>query len=364
MMQTTKKTATNFIFSVAAAIVLSACGGGGGGGSSKPTVSSSSSSSSSVAVTDDADINITIDASEVSKYSTVIIQVTGETTADEEYTGNSTSFVLPDMPAGNYSLNIELYEEEKLTGEGSLNLSHDHEDTDALVVITPVDSGAEIAPLPEGSGTFSVSLFKGATYELNETDGTIAVLANPLPTGYLAVDYDSEGYVYGADQYDQKIDLIDIRTGEAKLLFATEYELSNMAVTPDDTITAITEPQDFQTRYLVELSLEGEELSRVEITSDFQGIDFDSSGRLLGVGAGALYEINRDTGEYTEISMPVRIPGALVNDIDISPADELRTISQSGGGLTIFSVEPENYGVIDEITLQQDHFSFSPVIHR
>lgn len=216
----------------------------------------------------------------------------------------------------------------------------------------------QINPLAAGSGTFSTQFVIGGTYKINETDGAIEKLSNPLEDYYFAADTDSQGYVIACSTTLPQIDRVDFESGKSEKLFSTPEILSAIAVAPDGVIVGVSKDSEFSKKRIYRFSASGELLSSTPSEHvNPNGIDFDQSGTMYGIDLTGTWKINPVTGTATMVHL---FSPSGQSDIDISPENEIRTINF--GKLDIYSLTTGQS--IKSVVLQHDYFSFSPLVRR
>ncbi len=224
--------------------------------------------------------------------------------------------------------------------------------------VISTSSSVSIFPLPTGSGTLSTRFVLRGTYSINETTGALTLLTNSLEKNYRAADIDPDGYVIAVGSTDMNIDKIDLISGETATLFNAPENISALAVSPDNTIVGISSEQEFGKKNIYRFSNTGVVLSKVASANvNPTGIDFDKDGNLYGIDLSGTWQINPITGESTSKFL---LNPSGQNDIDIDNQGRLRVISFNQ--LQIFDIVDGSK--ISDITLQDDYFSFSPLVHQ
>lgn len=213
--------------------------------------------------------------------------------------------------------------------------------------------------LPLGAGTFSTRFVLGGTYQINETTGVITLQEKMLADSYFAADTDSNGMVIAASTTGKNVDEIDLIKGTARTLFNAPEELSALAVGTDGIIVGISKNSEFKKHQVYRFNNSGEVLSKVAIGEySAKGIDFDSKGILYAVSITEIRKLDPISGSSEVVFPNSQMSG--MGDIDIDGNNNLRVIN--AGNLEIYNL---NTGfIIKSVVLQQDYFSFSPLVHR
>lgn len=214
-------------------------------------------------------------------------------------------------------------------------------------------------PLPLGAGTFSTRFVLGGTYQINETTGVISLQEKMLNDSYFAADTDLNGMVIAVSTTGKNVDEIDLMKGTARTLFNAPEELSALAVGPDGIIVGISKNSEFKKHQIYRFDNNGNVLSKVAINEySAQGIDFDNKGILYAVSITELKKLDPISGLSEVIFPNSQIAG--MGDIDIDESNNLRVIN--AGNLEIYNL---NTGfIVKSVVLQQNYFSFSPLVHR
>lgn len=228
-------------------------------------------------------------------------------------------------------------------------------------------SAASISPLPEGSGTFVIGTPNGETIKIDEDEGYLEYLPNPLPKTYFALDIDSNGYVYGASGYASNgaytVDKIDLISGEIEEMFVLPEKIITFTISPRSTVVAYSEELDFRRRYLYEFAMDGELIRETEVERTF-ALGYSADGDLLGFAGQQIMSISIDDASYTDTGVTLIYPispSQFGADIDIDDNNQLRVAG--GDEFAIYNIDT---GYVNKRTVLQRDFSIgsAAIVHR
>lgn len=212
-------------------------------------------------------------------------------------------------------------------------------------------------PLPLGAGTFATRFVVSGTYLINEATGVLTLQKNTLENNYRAADIDPAGMVIAVSLNGTNVDEIDLIKGTARTLFNAPEELSAIAISPDGVIVCVSKNSEFKKQQVYRFTNVGSVLSKVAIDEySANGIDFDKNGVMYAASFNGLYELNPTTGIFKFIASD----SLGQSDIDIDTDGVLRLVVF--GELRRYSVS--NGASLGKTVLQNDYFSFSPLVHR
>lgn len=236
------------------------------------------------------------------------------------------------------------------------------------VISSSSSSTASISPLPEGSGTFVIGTPNGEVIKVDEEEGYLEYLPNPLPKTYFALELDEDGYVYGSSIYSNNgaytIDKIDLLSGEIEEMFELPERITSFTITPESTIVAYSDELDFRKRYLYEFSMDGEVIREIEVERPFV-LGYSADGDLLGFAGQQVMDITLEDASYTDTGITLInnhiSPSSFGSDVDIDNNNQLRI---SGGDELI--IHNLNTGYVNKRTVLQTDFSTgnAAIVHR
>lgn len=216
------------------------------------------------------------------------------------------------------------------------------------------------APLPVGSGIYAQDFTN--FYKLDEESGLLTLTASACDN-FTAADVAPDGMVIALSSFSTDLVKVDVLTGSCTVVATLPEEMRTIAVASDGRIFTTSDARYFGVSRMYEFSATYVQINMVAVSGNVffgsfsspGGLDFLPDGTLIGSQLGNIWSINTTTGVGQ-----LKAVTQLSDDIDIDSAGILR--GQSFG--VLYSYSTSSWDLIGSRTLEQDLFSFAPLIFR